>query len=125
LRWLWFKRSGIPILNSPLPWRLPFGGWFFAYGDAVGFNVASATFKKEYENLGEWKFLARFLKQGMCFFDIGANQGFFTLLAAQIINGSGRVVAFEPSPREFARLSRNIKINRFENVVFEPVALGV
>jgi FkbM family methyltransferase len=122
--WLWFFRGRLNVFDVPMPWPLPYGGIFLSHGDVMGLGVVRATFKKEYENVGEWKFLARYLREGMCFFDVGANQGFFTLLAAQKTGTGGRVFAFEPSPREFARLCCNIRLNRFKNVVLEPVAVG-
>jgi FkbM family methyltransferase len=51
------------------------------------------------------------LPDGGVFLDVGANQGFFSLFAAQCL-GSGLVVAFEPSAREFQRLTANIAGNR-------------
>jgi hypothetical protein len=66
LRWLWFKRSSVPILDIPVPWPLPYGGIFLAYGDVVGFGVVGSTFLGKYENIGEWKFVQKYLRPGMC-----------------------------------------------------------
>jgi FkbM family methyltransferase len=52
----------------------------------------------------------------MFFVDVGANEGFYTLFAARRVAPGGRVYAFEPSPREGARLENNIFINRLINV---------
>ncbi|MEO6238809.1 MAG: hypothetical protein ABIQ52_17575, partial [Vicinamibacterales bacterium] len=38
------------------------------------------------------------LRPGDVFLDIGANVGFFSILAARLVGDSGRVVAFEPHP---------------------------
>jgi FkbM family methyltransferase len=64
------------------------------------------------------------LRPGMCFVDVGANQGLFTLLAAAAVGPSGTVHAFEPSPRERAHLQSNIELNSLTNVHVYPVALG-
>ena len=47
------------------------------------------------------------------FVDVGANFGYFTVLAASRIgpSGQGRVVAFEPNPKLAALLQRNLQIN--------------
>lgn len=47
------------------------------------------------------------------FVDVGANFGYFTVLAANLISnqGSGRVFAFEPNPKLAELLRRNIEIN--------------
>ncbi|HEY3349492.1 MAG TPA: FkbM family methyltransferase [Thermoanaerobaculia bacterium] len=60
-------------------------------------------------------FLAH-LREGMCVFDVGANIGYYTLLAARAVGSSGRVWAFEPEPHNFALLTRNAAENGFANV---------
>lgn len=49
--------------------------------------------------------LRRNVAPGMTVYDIGANLGFFTLVAARLAGPAGRVIAFEPVPEsaEFAR----------------------
>ncbi len=49
------------------------------------------------------------LSPGSIFFDIGANVGWFTLLASKIVGPSGQVYSFEPSPDVYARLSENVR----------------
>jgi len=51
------------------------------------------------------------LDEGMTFIDIGAHVGLFALPASKWVGDSGRVVAFEPHPDNFAMLSRNVKAN--------------
>jgi FkbM family methyltransferase len=60
--------------------------------------------------------LSERLKPGMVFFDLGANIGFFTLLAARLVGVSGKVFSFEPEPGNAERLRRNIERNDFNNV---------
>ena len=62
------------------------------------------------------------LKDGGLFIDVGANIGYFSLLAA--VKKNVEVVAFEPSPRERNRLYENIALNSFNNVVIYPFALS-
>src|SRR5437870_3784269 len=56
------------------------------------------------------------LKDGMIFFDIGANIGYYTLLGSRCVGSSGRVVALEPNPIVAAILRRNTHINSMKNV---------
>lgn len=56
------------------------------------------------------------LEDGMIFFDIGANIGYYTLLGARCVGRSGRVVALEPNPTVAAILRRNTEINSLKNV---------
>jgi FkbM family methyltransferase len=54
---------------------------------------------------------------GMTVFDVGANIGYYTLLAARIVGESGSVYSFEPDPENYKILVKNIGLNRFVNVV--------
>lgn len=56
-------------------------------------------------------------------FDMGANVGYFTLIAAAANKGA-MVYSFEPIPYIFKRLERNIKLNEFTNVVAVNSAVG-
>jgi FkbM family methyltransferase len=49
--------------------------------------------------------------------DVGAHWGYFTLLAASLCGTHGRVFAFEPHPRNFAFLAKNVQANDLTNVV--------
>lgn len=51
------------------------------------------------------RLLATHLREGDVFLDVGANLGFFTLLAARLVGQSGRVEAFEPHPDAQAALT--------------------
>jgi len=55
--------------------------------------------------------LQEHLRPGMVFYDIGANIGFFSLLAARLVGPQGRVVAFEADPEVAARLREHIARN--------------
>jgi len=48
------------------------------------------------------------LRPGMSFVDVGANWGYFTLLAASLVGTNGRVLSLEPDPRLFSILRDNI-----------------
>ena len=66
-------------------------------------------------NLSLTAFIKKVLKPGMTFVDVGANIGYFTLLAARIV-GQGHVYAFEPEQTNFELLSKSVKANDLENV---------
>ena len=57
-----------------------------------------------------------YLKPGMTFVDVGANVGYFTLMAGSIVGAEGTVLAFEPSPYAFRRLLRTIESNQLPQV---------
>jgi FkbM family methyltransferase len=56
------------------------------------------------------------LRPGDMFVDVGANIGYFSLLASKLVGKSGKVVAIEPSPKTFRMLQHNLAINRAHNV---------
>ncbi len=62
------------------------------------------------------------LRPGMTFVDVGANWGYFTLLAAKLVGPQGGVIALEPDPRMFTKLTANIAWNNCENVMALPYA---
>jgi len=62
------------------------------------------------------RFFSRKVMPGMTVLDAGANKGQMALLFASLVGSTGRVVAFEPAPKEFASLERNVKINGLTRV---------
>jgi FkbM family methyltransferase len=56
------------------------------------------------------------LRPGDRFVDLGANIGYFTVLASRLVGPGGRVVAFEPVPAVRERLVRNLELNDCKNV---------
>jgi FkbM family methyltransferase len=68
--------------------------------------------------------LAKLVRPGSVFFDIGANIGFFTLLGARLVGPTGFVVAFEPQAENVEKLRRNIDLNELSNVVVVAKAVS-
>ncbi len=54
------------------------------------------------------------------FYDVGANIGYYTLLAAKRIGENGTIYAFEPDSNNRKKLHANIELNNFKNVVIVP-----
>jgi FkbM family methyltransferase len=63
-----------------------------------------------------------FLSEGDVCVDVGANIGYFALLASKAVGPTGRVHALEPSTRLYAELEANLERNRIENVTTWRVA---
>jgi FkbM family methyltransferase len=68
--------------------------------------------------------LERFLKPNDVFYDIGANVGFFAVIAARLVGPSGRVYAFEPFPESAAALRKNAALNGFTHLEVVESAVG-
>ncbi|HKV05092.1 MAG TPA: FkbM family methyltransferase [Candidatus Acidoferrales bacterium] len=72
----------------------------------------------------ETRLFVSLLKKGMTVVDIGANLGYYTLMAARLVGPKGIVHAFEPSPENFALLRRSVEANGYKNVVLVPQAVS-
>lgn len=70
------------------------------------------------------EFLVHKLAAGATFLDIGANVGFFALLAARLVGPSGRVYAFEPEPDICEALQRSASANGFDHLHALQLALS-
>jgi len=105
--------------EMPIPLRLPFGAWWLAEKSAMDHELTYGEFEPE-----EMGFVQRLLRPGMTVLDVGAHHGLYTLLLSKKVGGKGRVIAFEPSPRECRRLERHLRFNRSSNVHVERSAAG-
>jgi FkbM family methyltransferase len=61
---------------------------------------------------------------GSCVVDVGANIGYYAVLAGRLVGRSGRVHAIEPFDENLRGLRTNVTMNRLQNVVVHPVAAG-
>lgn len=64
------------------------------------------------------------LTQGSTMVDLGANVGYYSVLAGRMVGPNGRVYAFEPDPDAYSYLCRNINLNHLINVTAEPKAVA-
>jgi FkbM family methyltransferase len=70
------------------------------------------------------RWIENYLRPGDVLYDIGANVGAYTLLAAVVVP-EARVVSFEPGPANFAALCANVELNAVaDRVTAIPIALG-
>ena len=63
------------------------------------------------------------IQPGSVIYDIGANVGYFSLLASVLTGEEGQVYAFEPLPRNIEFLNRHIALNKRSNI--EVIAAAV
>lgn len=70
------------------------------------------------------RWLMDYLKSGMTFVDVGAHHGYYTLLAAKLVQETGCIVAFEMEYLNHDVLIKNVHQNRYENVYAYNMALG-
>lgn len=67
--------------------------------------------------------ISRVLKPGDLFLDIGANIGYFSLLASAK-EPLCKIIAFEPAPNIYKKLEENISLNNFKNIRIVNAAAG-
>ncbi len=101
----------VPILCGPLK------GYKWLLHSGVGAYWVG-TYEPETEKL-----LSALITPGMVCYDCGANVGHYTLLFSKLVGPAGRVIAFEPFPRNVNFLRKHISLNDCSNVIVEEVAL--
>lgn len=102
----------MPVLQGPLR-----GHWWITGSSNHGCWLGSYEYAKQ-------RLFARMIHSGDVVFDIGANVGFYTLLAASRVRVDGVVVAFEPLRQNTHFLRRHLRINRFDGVRVIEAAVG-
>ena len=87
-----------------------------------GMTGASGNYYCGLHEAEDMAFVLHYLRPGDVFYDVGANIGSYTLLAAA---AGADVRAFEPSPATAARLQRNVELNQLRGrVEVHECALG-
>ena len=84
---------------------------------------------KAIEDFGIWDravtaIVLQLLRSPTDFVDVGANIGWFTLVAAHALAGRGHVHSFEPDPAHVEKLRANVAVNRLGNVTVNDWALS-
>lgn len=83
------------------------------------FEMLTGAYEKRHVRL-----VRLLLRPGDTVFDIGANIGYYSLIARTLAGETGAVHSFEPHPAIFARLQDNIALNHFVNVVPHQLAIA-
>ena len=68
--------------------------------------------------------LRRELAPGDRFYDVGANAGFFTLVAARLVGATGSCVAFDPAPENVESINEQIQLNALTHCTVHQQAVG-
>lgn len=111
------------VVTEPVQLKISLGGAPIALHLFERDFVSDIIRRDLYWELPQTKLLARHLKPTDTVLDIGANLGYFTVVAARLAR-DGVVHAFEPDPDNFALLRRNCALNGCRNVVLHNVALS-
>jgi FkbM family methyltransferase len=117
LRW---SRSLLPENRSRLIWTRHGFRLQVRLGDWLGRHVYVTG---EYEP-ATTRVVKSLLQAGDTFVDIGANIGYFSLLASRRVGPTGKVFAFEPVPQTRDELIHNVCLNRAGNVTVRDEAVA-
>jgi len=90
---------------------LLYNGYFFLYNT---YKIIS--------DRQERQIIEKYVKPGDIVLDIGANIGSYCVYLSTLVGESGHVYAFEPSPRNFSRLTKIV--NSIKNVTIQQSAVG-
>ena len=74
-------------------------------------ELALGTYEVPIQNI-----FAQHLKAGDVFYDIGANVGFFSIVAAKLVGEGGKVYAFEPGENNANSIRHNAELNNFDRI---------
>ena len=101
--------------------------------DVLGFRMeldptecvdAMLLFSPQLYDPEEVAFIKDRVRGGDVFVDVGANIGFYTLLAASLVGDRGRVLAIEADPENYRSLVENIERNGVESAVAIPIGVS-
>lgn len=115
LRWplrLVPRTAQVRIVQGPLR-----GKKWIAGSSNHGCWLGSYEYEKQMAFCGE-------VRKGSVVYDLGANVGFYSLLASTLAGNKGQVFSFEPSPRNLHYLRKHIELNRISNCRIFDVAVS-
>src|SRR6267378_198188 len=135
LRGLYGRLRSVPLLGSRLRqlanWLYPRGSreWVIV-PTSIGTSVwmyLDARYEMGYRT-GTYesavqKVLVEHLRSGHIFYEVGAHVGFFSLLAAGLVDGSGEVVAFEADPLNVGLIQAHFRRNFLAHARVVPMAV--
>ncbi|WP_420125221.1 FkbM family methyltransferase [Longimicrobium sp.] len=95
------------------------GRWWLPASRGKILRILNGTYEREQTRLFE-----QLLRPGGVVLDVGANVGYYTLLASVLVGDGGSVHAFEPEPRNAEFLRRHLRINGRRNVTVRQAAVS-
>jgi FkbM family methyltransferase len=103
-----FLPGGLELMSEANGFKF----WFDTSDRQMGSRMGAGLYEED-----TVKLVKRLIKPGMICLDVGAQTGFYTCLFAQLVTKSGNVISFEPLPRSFELLNKNVAANDFDDRV--------
>src|SRR3989338_5856384 len=112
-----------PIVNMLKP------SWLIIQGNKFYIDKSDTTVSQELILSGKWEdFESEVFKKninvGDTVVDVGAHIGYYSIIVANAVGISGKVFAFEPEPKNFELLKKNVEVNGYKNVVLIEKAIS-
>lgn len=98
------------------------------YGDYFLLNDKSCV-DRNIKDFSVWEpestsVIKKLVKPGNILLDIGANIGYYTVIASKIVGETGKVLSFEPTKHFFDVLQNTVEINKLKNVMLYDFGLS-
>lgn len=103
--------------------RGPLKGARFILGSLSGEGGGASVYFGDMEP-EQTERMASEISAGDIFFDVGANVGYYSILASSIVGKDGLVVSFEPLDRNRSFLEKHKELNAAENMQILPFAIS-
>lgn len=123
LRWIAALQFRLPIVGPWLGWinrKLLAKEGTISHGHGAGLRFDAqggfAGYLLGTSEPEEQEALFKLLKRGDVVYDLGANVGFFSVLAARFVGPEGKVYAFEPLPACVEKIKKNAALNGFTQI---------
>jgi hypothetical protein len=84
-----------------------------------GWTLANGGYESEMKAV-----LERYLQPGCTFIDLGANEGYFSVVASRLVGPRGKVISVEPQSRLQNIIRTNLDLNKCANVRVVKAALS-
>ena len=119
---IWTGKNPVWPVSSSVPFTTLFGFDLHVSGRDFWSVTATGHYKQE---LSESLLILRLLPRVEAFIDVGANVGFYSLLAAKVCDHPISVLAFEPEAENFGKLQQAIQANDLDQKIHPfPMAIG-
>lgn len=113
LRDTWLRQPQTYVGDHTLLTRTVFG--HAMYIDSRDLSLTPHLFLQGYWEPDVTRFFLRLVKPGMRVVEVGANVGYYTLLACSLVGPAGKVTAFEANPAAAALTRRSLSVNGFRD----------
>jgi len=118
--WTAGKSAAYKVFNDYVGWRPHRATVRTRYGDLMDLSMPDVVSTTIYVT-GRWEpvitlYIRANLKSGDTFVDVGANIGYYSLVASRIVGSAGQVFAIEASKSIYARMIQNFRLNGCSNV---------